>query len=169
LIPPTRSNRKYQLIDSMEINRKFFKTISPVLFELQEKMKGDFVVFGSTPLYLFGVLEFKDPKRFNDLDLVVKDKSIIPPEAEVVFFRQDPKQKLYKIKIRNIEVDIGGLWSGRKKFFGKIFQNPVIVDGIKFANLNVVQEWKELMVKEYGQQKDKDHLKRIKAYRDRVN
>ncbi len=156
-------------IDSMKINRKFFKTISPVLFELQRRLKGDFVVFGSTPLYLFGVLEFKDHKVFNDLDLVVKDESVIPSEAEVVFFQQDPKQKLYKLKIGDVRVDIGGRWPGREEFFDKIFQDPVIVNNIKFANLDITQEWKELMVKEYGRKKDKDHLKRIKSYRDRVN
>lgn len=146
----------------MDINKKFLKVVLPVLKELQQQLKGDFVVFGSAPLYLFSILEFKE---LNDLDIAVKDKAIIPSEARLVIFEDNPKQKLYKLQIGNIKVDIGPAWPGRENIFNRIFQNPVVIDDIKFANLDAVQEWKKLMIKEYNRQKDKDHLKRIKTYK----
>jgi len=146
----------------MNINKEFLKIVLPVLTELKQKLKGDFIVFGSAPLYLFGILEFKE---LNDLDIAVKDESIIPSEAKLVIFENNPKQKLYKLQLGDIKVDIGPAWPGRETIFDQMFQNPIIIEGIKFANLDVVQEWKELMVKEYGRQKDKEHLEKIKSHK----
>ena len=136
--------------------------------ELQKKLKGDFVVFGSSPLYLLSVLKFNDINKFNDLDLAVKDESTIPPKAKITTFQKNPKQKLYKLKIKNIEVDIGSCWPGQEKYFYKIFQNPIIIDGFKFTNLDMIQKWKEIMVKKYNRQKDKYHLQKIKEYKQKT-
>ena len=129
----------------MFINQKFFNTIEPVLNELKDKLKSEFVVFGSGPLYLLNVLELKKNSDFNDLDIAIKDESVIPKEAQLVYFKGDPNQKLYKIKIKGINVDIGSVWPGQEDTFDKIFENPIVIKGFKFASLDICQEWKELM------------------------
>lgn len=149
----------------MEINRVFLNTILPVLAELGKKINCDFVVFGSAPLYLFKVLDFKDGEKINDLDLVVGD-DFMPNkyDFEIVFFHDNPEQKFYKINIQGINIDIGSAWSGRERIYGKIFQSPFEFSGFKFANLSVIREWKELMVREYGREKDKRYLEMIQEY-----
>lgn len=149
----------------MFIKEEFFDRIESVLVELKEKLKSDFVVFGSGPLYLLGVLELNKDSDFNDLDIAVRDASAIIKEAKTVYFRGDPNQKLYKIKIKGIDVDIGSAWPGQEEIFEKIFEDPVVVKGFKFANLDVCQKWKELMVEKYNREKDKLHLEKIKEYR----
>jgi len=149
----------------MEINKEFLKIILPVLEELKNKLKGDFVVFGSTPLYLFGVLEFKE---LHDIDIAVRDESIIPSGAKLILFADNPKQRLYKFRVKDINIDIGSAWPGQEEIFNRIFQDPIIIEGIKFANLDIIREWKELMVKEYDRQKDKDHLEKIKIFKEKL-
>lgn len=147
----------------MYIDKNFFNTIKPVLLKLRKEINDEFIIFGSTPLYLLGILEFKKNK-FNDLDIMVKNKSSIPPEAKEVTFQKNQNQKLYKLIIDNIKIDIGSLWPGQKKYFYKFFKDPIIIDNLKFANLNIIKEWKEMMIKKYSRQKDKNHLKKIKKY-----
>jgi len=153
----------------MKINQFFLEKISPILTELKQKIGTDFVVFGSAPLYLFGVLEFAEETKINDLDIAIKNERDIPKEAQVVFFHNDPKQKFYKLLIKNVNVDIGTAWPGQERYFKKIFKNPVIIKGFKFANLSICQEWKELMVKKYDREKDKYYLSKIQEFRHKNN
>ncbi|MFA6194337.1 MAG: hypothetical protein WC719_01150 [Patescibacteria group bacterium] len=150
----------------MDINQDFLNYIRPYLAKLQEKIGDDFVVFGSAPLYLFGIAEFAG--KINDLDVSVKDWADIPVDAEVVTFHKDPNQKFCKVRIDDMEIDIASLWPGCEHFFKEIHDKPVIVDGFKFANLDIVEEWKREMVKRYDRQKDKDYLDKIKEFRRRV-
>ncbi len=152
----------------MEINQKFFRRIEPVLEELREKLKTDFVVFGSGPLYLFGILEFNDQSVLNDLDIAIKEESVVPKEAQTVYFRKDPNQKLFKINIQDVNVDMGAAWPGQEEIFEKIFKDPVVIKGFNFANLDICQEWRELIVKKYGREKDIIYLKKIKEYKIKV-
>ena len=147
------------------INEYFFNSIKPILIKLKDKIGEDFVVFGSAPLYLIGVVNYDKP--INDLDIAVKDKNVIPKETKEVIFQKNPNQKLYKIKINNIEVDIGGCWKGQESYFYKLFDNPIIVEGFKFVNLDMLKEWKERMVKEYNREKDKIYLEKIKKYKSK--
>lgn len=148
----------------MEINRKFLKSIRPILKELKERLSCDFVVFGSAPLYLAGVLDFGGRKDLNDLDIVLRDEAFIPEDAERVLFHNDPRQAIYKLKVKGVPVDMGAPWPGRKRIHKRIFKDPIIVEGFKFANLEVVRQWKELMVKEYDRDKDRTFLKKMKEY-----
>jgi hypothetical protein len=148
----------------MFINQEFFEKIKPVLAELKEKLKSDFVVFGSGPLYLLGVLEFNKDSMLNDLDIALRDLSVVPKDAQEVHFRKDVNQKLYKINIRGINVDMGGAWPGQEEIFEKIFTDPVVVEGFKFANLDICLEWRELIVKKYGREKDVIYLEKIKQF-----
>jgi len=149
----------------MEINQKFFDKIEPVLEELEKKLKSEFVVFGSGPLYLLGVLELKED--FNDLDIAVRNTSAIVKEAKEVYFAGDLNQKLYKININGINVDIGSVWPGQEEIFGKLFENPIVVKGFKFVNLDNCQKWKEWTVKKYDREKDRRHLEKIKEFREK--
>ena len=79
-------------------------------------------------------------------------------------FHKDPNQKFYKIKIDNIEVDMAALWPGQEHFFNKIHANPILIEGFKFANLEVVKEWKMEMVKKYNRLKDKEYLEKINSF-----
>lgn len=153
--------------EEMTINKEFFDKIEPVLKELEKKLGTDFVVFGSGPLYLTGVLELKED--FNDLDIAVRDVSPIVKEAKEVLFRGDLNQKLYKINIQGINVDVGQAWPGQEEVFEKLFENPIVVKGFKFVNLDSCQAWKEDMVKKYGREKDKIHLEKIKEYKLKNN
>jgi GNAT superfamily N-acetyltransferase len=148
----------------MEINRVFLENILPVLMELKKKIDCDFVVFGSAPLYLFKVLDLKDVEKINDLDIIVGDDFVPDDDFQVVFFHNNPEQKFYKINIQGINIDIGSAWPGREKIYGKIFQSPFKFSGFKFANLSVIREWKGLMVREYGREKDKRYLEMIQEY-----
>ena len=76
------------------MNQEFFNKIKPVLIKLEEKIGSDFVIFGSVPLYLIGVLEFDG--EFNDLDIAVKDESVIPKEEakEKIVFMNNLRKKL---------------------------------------------------------------------------
>ncbi len=149
----------------MNINQDFFNYLKPYLIKLREKIGDNFVVFGSAPLCLLGVVEFNG--KINDLDINVYDKSVIPAEAQEVTFHKNQDQKLYKIIIDDLEVDIGISWPGYGDFIDRIRSNPIIVDGFKFANLDIVEEWKREMVKRYDRQKDKDYLIKIEAFRQK--
>lgn len=127
-------------------------------------MGNNFVVFGSAPLYLYGVVEFTG--RINDLDVFVEDLAIIPSDAEVVTFHKNLDQKLYKITVNDLEVDIGSHWPGYEDFLSGMKTDFVIVEGFKFASLDIVEGWKTEMVKRYDRQKDKDYLAKIKAFRE---
>ncbi len=63
-----------------------------------------------------------------------------------------------------MEIDIASVWLGQEDSFRKIFINPIIVDGFKFANLEIVEEWKNEMVIKYNRKKDENYLKKIKQY-----
>ena len=145
------------------VNEKFLDYIKPYLIKLREKIGDDFVVFGSAPLYLFGVVPFTG--QINDLDVFVKDLTTIPRDAMTVTFHKNEKQKLFKIVIDDMEVDIGSSWPGYEDFVNKIYANPVVVEDFKFANLDVVEEWKREMVKRYDRQKDRDYLDKIAIYK----
>lgn len=149
----------------MNINQDFFNYIKPYLIKLQEKIGPDFVVFGSAPLYLLGVVEFNE--KINDLDISVKDLSLIPKEAKEVTFQKNQNQKFYKIIIDDIEIDIASLWPGCEYFFNRIHHNPFTIESYKFANLDIVEEWKKEMVQKYNRQKDKEYLQKINEFRKR--
>jgi hypothetical protein len=151
----------------MNINQDFFNYIEPYLIKLREKIGDDFTVFGSAPLYLLGVVEFNG--KINDLDINIKDSAIIPSEAQEVTFHKNQDQKFYKIFIDDFEIDIGISWPGYGDFMEKIRSNPVVINGFKFANLDIVEEWKKEMVKRYDRQKDKDYLKKIAEFREQKN
>ena len=149
----------------MNINQDFFNYIEPYLIKLRAKIGDNFVVFGSAPLYLFDVVEFKG--KINDLDVSIKDVASIPATAETVTFHKNQNQKFYKIIIDDIEIDIASLWPGCEYFFNEIHDNPIIINGFKFANLDIVEEWKREMVKRYDRQKDKDYLQKIQDFRQK--
>jgi hypothetical protein len=147
----------------MNINQDFFDYIKPYLFKLRDKIGDDFVVFGSAPLYLLGAVDFNG--SINDLDVFIKDISVVPEDATPVTFHKNQEQKLYKIIIDDLEVDMGSYWPGYDGILNNVFSNPIKVGGFKFANLDVVEEWKKEMVKKYDRQKDKDYLIKIQAFR----
>ncbi len=68
----------------MKINQEFFNYIKPYLIKFREKIGDDFVVFGSAPLYLLGVVKFDG--EINDLDISVKDLLKITNDFEEVTF-----------------------------------------------------------------------------------
>jgi hypothetical protein len=148
----------------MKINQDFFNYIKPYLVKIREKVGDNFVVFGSAPLYLLGVIKFNG--KINDLDISVKNSGDIPKDAQVVTFHKDQNQKFYKIIIDDIEVDMASLWLGQEYFFNKIHTNPIIVEEFKFANLEVVTEWKREMVKKYNRLKDKEYLEKIDNFKN---
>lgn len=148
----------------MKINQEFFNYIRPYLAKIQTMIVGDFVVFGSAPLYLLGVAEFNG--KINDLDISIKNSEDIPKDAQIVTFHKDQNQKFYKIMIDDIEVDMASLWPGQEYFFNKIHTNPIIVEEFKFANLEVVKEWKVEMVKKYNRLKDKEYLEKIEDFQN---
>ncbi len=150
----------------MNLNKKFLKYVEPALTQLQKRIGSDFVVFGSAPLYLLSVIDFN--KTINDLDIAVKDESLIPKEAEKILFHNNPNQKIYKIKIDNINIDMGSCWKGQEDFFYKLFENPIKVGDFKFANLEVTEEWKKKMIERYNKEKDKIYLDKIRAYRKMI-
>ncbi len=149
----------------MNINQDFFNYIKPYLIKLKDKVGDDFVVFGSTPLYLLGIVDFNG--SINDLDVFIKDISVVPKDATPATFHKNQDQKLYKILIDDLAVDIGSYWPGYDDILNNIFFSPIEVDGFKFANLDVVEEWKREMVKKYDRQKDKDYLTKIHAFRQK--
>lgn len=148
----------------MKINQEFFNYVKPYLAKIQTMIGGDFVVFGSAPLYLLGIVEFGG--KINDLDISIKNIQEIPKDAKIVTFHKDQNQIFYKIKIEDIEIDIASLWPGQEYFFNKIHDDPIIVEKFKFANLEVVREWKREMVKKYNRPKDKDYLKKIEDFQN---
>ena len=152
----------------MEINQNYFKAIKPVLEKLKSKVEGEFVVFGSSPLYLLGILEFEGLGKIHDLDVVLDGSLKEGVEAREVHFENDPKQKLYKVNIDGLNVDIGTRWPGYEAWFGKIFRDPMVVDGFKFANLQVVLEYKEMNVRRYNRKKDREAVARIKEHLGQV-
>lgn len=153
-------------MDSMKISQDFFNYIKPYLVKIQAIIGNDFVVFGSAPLYLLGVVKFDS--KIHDLDISIKNSEDIPEDAQIVTFHKDQNQKLYKIVIDDMEIDMASLWSGQEHFFNKIHTNPVIIEGFKFANLEVVKEWKQEMVKKYNRLKDKEYLEKINDFQNQV-
>jgi hypothetical protein len=148
----------------MNINKEFFNYIRPYLIKIQTKIGENFVVFGSAPLYLLGVVKFNG--KINDLDISVKNNSNIPKDAQIVTFHKDQNQIFYKIMIDDMEIDMASLWPGQEQFFSKIHANPIIIEGFKFANLEVVKEWKKEMVKKYNRLKDKEYLEKIENFQN---
>jgi len=150
----------------MKINQEFFNYIKPYLVKVQAMIGGNFVVFGSAPLYLLSVVEFNG--KINDLDISIKNSEDIPTDAQIVTFHKDQNQKFYKMIIDDIEVDMASLWPGQEYFFNKIHANPIIVEGFKFANLEVVKEWKREMVKKYNRLKDREYLEKIEDFQNQT-
>lgn len=150
----------------MKINQEFFNYIRPYLVKIQAIIGNDFVVFGSAPLYLLGIVEFDG--KINDLDISIKNSEDIPQEAQIVTFHKDQNQKFYKIMIGDMEIDMASLWLGQENFFNKIHTAPIVIEGYKFANLEVVKEWKQEMVKRYNRLKDKDYLKEIEHFQNQT-
>lgn len=151
----------------MEINQRFLEIVSPILSELREKIGCDFVVFGSAPLYLLGVVDFDKTKGINDLDVAVGEDFVPSAEMREVLFHDDPAQKLYKIDIGGINIDIGPAWPSRERIYEKTFSSAFECGGFRFASLNVVKQWKEVMVREYGREKDKVYLEKIRQFQER--
>ena len=149
----------------MYINQNFFDYLRPYLVKLRNKIGSDFIVFVSAPLYLIGVVDFLG--KINYLDVNVSDKSVVPSDAQEVTFHKNQDQKFYKIFIDDIEIDIGISWPGYGDFLNRIRSNPIIIEGFKFANLDIVEDWKKEMVKRYNRQKDTDYLIKIKAFREK--
>ena len=150
----------------MKINQGFFNYIKPYLVKIQARIGGDFVVFGSAPLYLLGVVKFDG--KIHDLDISIKNSEIISQDAQIVTFHKDQNQKFYKIMIDDMEIDMASLWPGQEYFFNKIHTNPIIIEEFKFANLEVVKEWKQEMVKKYNRLKDKEYLEKIDNFQNQV-
>lgn len=150
----------------MKINHQFYNYLKPYLLKLQEKVGEDFVVFGSAPLYLLGVVPFSG--NINDLDVNLKNESQIPADAVAVTFHKNVEQKLYKIVIDDLEIDMGVNWPGYGDFFSRISHDPIVIDGFKFANLDMVEEWKSEMVSMHDRQKYKDYLEAIHKYKKSV-
>jgi len=148
----------------MKVNQEIFNYIRPYLAKIQAKIGGDFVVFGSAPLYLLGIVEFDG--KINDLDISIKNSEDIPKDAQIVTFHKDQNQKFYKIIIDDMEIDMASLWPGQEYFFNKIHTNPIIVEEFKFANLEVVKEWKIEMVKKYDRLKDREYLRKIEDFQN---
>ncbi len=147
----------------MEINQAFFKDIEPVLNRLKELIGEGFVVFGSAPLYLLGIVAYNHP--INDIDIAVNDSSCIPPDARIVTFQKNPKHIFYKLLINDVEVDIGTCWEGQEDFFYRLFKSPIEIEGFKFVNLGMVEEWKTKMVQEFNREKDRIYLEKIREYK----
>jgi len=148
----------------MEINREFLRAVNPALEELRARIGVDFVVFGSAPLYLFGVLEFAGLETLHDLDVAVGAGFAPTPDMEKVWFHDDPRQPLYKLRLSRLTADIGPAWPGREAIYARIFREAIEAGGFRFANLAITREWKDLMVKEYGREKDRLYLEKLEAF-----
>lgn len=141
----------------------FFEYLQPYLLKLKERVGDNFVVFGSAPLYLYGIVKFDG--KINDLDISLKDTKDIPNDAQIVTFHKDKNQLFYKITINDLNIDMCSLWSGYEYYFNKIHSDPVVINGFKFANIDIIREWKELMVNKYNRQKDIDYLEKINNFK----
>jgi hypothetical protein len=148
-----------------QINRDFYNYLKPYLVKLRQLIGDDWIVFGSAPLYLLGVVEFAG--KVNDLDVNLRDVLRIPVDAQVVTFQGNKEQRFHKIFIDDLEVDIGTAWPGFGGYMENIYEDPIVVDGFKFANLDIVEQWKEEMVRRYDRKKDKDYLVKINEYKDK--
>ena len=89
------------------------------MIKLKDKIGDDFVVFGSAPLYLLGVVDFNG--FINDLDVFIKNISVVPEDATPVTFHKNQEQKLYKIIIDDLAVDMGSYWPGYDGILNNIF------------------------------------------------
>lgn len=150
----------------MKISQDFFNYIKPYLIKIQAIIGNDFVVFGSAPLYLLGVLKFDG--KIHDLDISIKNSEDVPKDAQIVTFHKDHNQIFYKIMIDDMQIDIASLWPGQEYFFNKIHTAPIVIEEFKFANLEVVKEWKQDMVKKYNRLKDKEYLEKINDFQNQV-
>ncbi len=148
----------------MNINYNYFNAIKPVLEKLNNLLEGDWVLFGSTTLYLLGILDFEGLDNIHDLDVVLDGQLSEKTEAETVYFENDPDKKLYKLKVANIEIDVGTLWPGEEYWFNLAFKDPIVVKNFKFANLDSVLEWKKEIVRCHGREKDKKYVCLIEKY-----
>ena len=148
----------------MEINREFFEAIRPVLAKLRSRIAGDFVVFGSAPLYLYGVRPFNSLDDLHDLDVFVAGEIVDEEGARVVLFENDPDKKLYKFVIDGVEVDCGGLWAGHETWIQLILADPVEIGGYKFASLDTTLAWKRLMVEKFDRGKDRQAVSEIEDF-----
>lgn len=148
----------------VKINRNYFDAIKPILEKLGDRVDGEFVVFGSAPLYLLGILEFKGLDKIHDLDVTLDGSLGRKDGFRVVHFENDPNKPLYKITINGVDVDVGTKWPGHEDWFKRVFSDPIIVDGFKFANLQTVLDFKKMNIAKYNREKDKDVVARIEEY-----
>lgn len=148
----------------MPIDQDFVNAIKPIVTKLRNLVVGDFVLFGSAPLYLLGIRKFEGLGKMHDLDVTLdghlKDENI----AQVVYFENDPEQVLKKVTIDGFAVDLGCHWPGDDAYFNKIFDRPIISDGIKFANIDTVLEVKRNYAVKYNREKDRKAVAAIEEY-----
>ncbi len=100
----------------------------------------------------------------HDLDILL-DGSVREDMVEkIACFENDRDQKLYKVSIDGVDIDVGTLWPRHEEWFRKIFESAWEVGGYKFASLETVLEWKEKNVEKYAREKDMRALEKIEEF-----
>ena len=115
--------------------------------------KEDYAIFGSGPLYAYGII--KNPR---DLDVVARG------EAWKKALKLGKPQKLpfgnKAINFFDGKIEIINAWAPGKWDIDELIDTADIIEGIRFVNLKTVLKWKKRMARP----KDLKHIKIIEEY-----
>lgn len=128
------------------------------LFQLLRELElpaGDYVVFGSAPLAVRGIIP-----AVNDLDVVCRGSA-----WEAVCALSAPERN-ERWNVELVELHGGRLTFGTEWAIGEVGVDELIeraewIDGLPFARLSLVEAYKRLS----GRPKDLDHLQALAAWR----
>lgn len=114
----------------------------------------DYVIFGSGPLVVRGVIE-----QSNDLDVVCRGAAwqavcrLAPPEP-------DPHWGVELVNLCDGRLSFGSTWAVGDVDVDEIVDNAETIDGLPFAPLDYVVDYKRIL----GRPKDLEHLEALDRF-----
>lgn len=114
----------------------------------------DYLVFGSTPMWLYGLKDLS-----GDVDILARGEAWA--KATQLGKVETPASGASKVvRLFDGEIEIFDGWFPGEWDVDALISNAVRIDGVRFASLEDVIEWK----KEFGRVKDLEHARVIEEY-----
>ncbi len=114
----------------------------------------DYIVFGSTPMWLYGLKDL-----FSDIDILARGEAWA--KATRLGKVEIPASGASKVvRLFDGDVEIFDGWYPGEWNVDELIDNAIVVEGIRFANLEDVIKWK----KAFGREKDLEHARVIEEY-----
>lgn len=132
----------------------------PLITYLQslDVSRDDFAIFGSGPMFAVGIRPIDE---LDDIDIIANEKAWVQFQNYgdvVVDETKDWGQE--KIYLQDGQIEIFNDWGPSAYDVNDLINNSMVVDNLRFIQLETVIVWK----KEMGREKDLRHIEMIQKY-----